>query len=337
MATIYDIAAICGTSVATVSYVLNGNGDKRRISKETQEKVLKAAESVSYRPNSVAKRLRSEKNASLSVAVFWPEFYFEEALKAALRAIRDVTRISVEPIEVNLQFFTPDALQHRWESLSIDSYNGIVITGASTEDLAFLKSKSAASNIVVVNRTPDNLPFVTIDNTAAARMAFETLHSYAGDSILAVWEKQFHLATNKRSEVFRQTALEAGIDMNHRQIFCEGSPDAGYEAGLKFLKSNRMPKAVYCSHEGMVRGFVSALTESGVRVGEDVRILASNLGSSDDCRYCNPSVSYVNLRFQEVIEAALKMCIQLMTKKPVPQSQIILKPELVYLDSFREY
>lgn len=337
MATIYDIAAICGISVATVSYVLNGNGDKHRISKDTQEKVLKAAESVNYRPNSIAKRLRSEKNTGLSLAVFWPEFYFEEALKAALRAVRDMVRMSAEPIEINLQFFTPDSLHHRWDALSLDSYNGIVISGASTEDLAFLNTKASLSNIVIVNRTPDNLPFVTIDNTYAARLAFETIHSYAGDSILAVWEKQYHLATNKRSEVFRQTALEAGVDMSHRQIFCEGSPDAGYEAGLKLLKSNIMPKAIYISHEGMARGFVTALTENGVRVGEDVRILASNLGSSDDCRYCNPSVSYVDLRFQEVVSSALKMCIQLATKKNVPDSQIILKPEIVYLDSFREF
>ena len=33
MATIYDIANLCRTSIATVSYVLNGRGDEHRISK----------------------------------------------------------------------------------------------------------------------------------------------------------------------------------------------------------------------------------------------------------------------------------------------------------------
>ena len=38
MATIYDIANLCRTSIATVSYVLNGRGDEHRISKATQRK-----------------------------------------------------------------------------------------------------------------------------------------------------------------------------------------------------------------------------------------------------------------------------------------------------------
>ena len=54
MATIYDIANLCRTSIATVSYVLNGRGDEHRISKATQEKVLSVAESLNYRPNTSA-------------------------------------------------------------------------------------------------------------------------------------------------------------------------------------------------------------------------------------------------------------------------------------------
>ena len=38
MATIYDIAKLCQTSAATVSYVLNGRGDERRISKATRKR-----------------------------------------------------------------------------------------------------------------------------------------------------------------------------------------------------------------------------------------------------------------------------------------------------------
>ena len=43
MATIYDVAARCGVSASTVSYVLSGQGDRRRIAPATQARVRAAA------------------------------------------------------------------------------------------------------------------------------------------------------------------------------------------------------------------------------------------------------------------------------------------------------
>ena len=107
MATIYDIANLCRTSIATVSYVLNGRGDEHRISKATQEKVLSVAESLNYRPNTSAKRLSSDSAHQLSIALFWPNYYFEQALISALRAVNEVTKLFSEPAEINLQFYEP--------------------------------------------------------------------------------------------------------------------------------------------------------------------------------------------------------------------------------------
>ena len=48
MATIYDVAARCGVSASTVSYVLSGQGDRRRIAPATQARVRAAAEALGY-------------------------------------------------------------------------------------------------------------------------------------------------------------------------------------------------------------------------------------------------------------------------------------------------
>lgn len=50
MATIYEIAEQCHISAATVSYVLSGHGDQRRISPATQKRVMDAANMLGYRP-----------------------------------------------------------------------------------------------------------------------------------------------------------------------------------------------------------------------------------------------------------------------------------------------
>ena len=68
MATLKDIAAACGTSIATVSYVLSGLGDERRISAAMQQRVVKAAEELGY--DLAAK---SRKNRRPAIAVYWPQ------------------------------------------------------------------------------------------------------------------------------------------------------------------------------------------------------------------------------------------------------------------------
>ena len=55
---IKQIAEQLGLSQSTVSIVLNGRGDKMRISKSTQERVLVAAKDMNYQPNIYARRLR---------------------------------------------------------------------------------------------------------------------------------------------------------------------------------------------------------------------------------------------------------------------------------------
>ena len=57
MVTIYDIAARCGVSASTVSYVLSGQGEKRRISPDTQSRVRTAAAELGYVGPQTASRL----------------------------------------------------------------------------------------------------------------------------------------------------------------------------------------------------------------------------------------------------------------------------------------
>src|ERR1051325_2613747 len=54
-----DVAAPAGAATPTVSMVLNGV-NTTRISAQTQQRVREAAEEVGYKPNSVARSLRTQ-------------------------------------------------------------------------------------------------------------------------------------------------------------------------------------------------------------------------------------------------------------------------------------
>ena len=71
MSTIKDIAREAGVSIATVSIVLNGKGQERKISKETQERIYTIASQLNYVPNQSAKKLRATQRNSYAIAFFW--------------------------------------------------------------------------------------------------------------------------------------------------------------------------------------------------------------------------------------------------------------------------
>lgn len=68
-ATIYDLSVLSGASASTVSAVLNGTWQKRRISTETADKILSLAKAQRYTTNLQARGLRSSKSGLVGLLV----------------------------------------------------------------------------------------------------------------------------------------------------------------------------------------------------------------------------------------------------------------------------
>lgn len=66
---IVDIANKLNISKTTVSFILNGRAKEKRISEELVERVLKFVEEVGYKPNSLAKSLRTGKSNIIGLMV----------------------------------------------------------------------------------------------------------------------------------------------------------------------------------------------------------------------------------------------------------------------------
>ncbi|MDE6185713.1 MAG: LacI family DNA-binding transcriptional regulator, partial [Lachnospiraceae bacterium] len=71
MVGIKDIAKKAGVSFSTVSIILNGRAEERKISPGTQKKVMDAVKELQYRPNISAKSLKEGRNSSFVIALFW--------------------------------------------------------------------------------------------------------------------------------------------------------------------------------------------------------------------------------------------------------------------------
>lgn len=336
MATIYDIAKLSETSAATVSYVLNGRGNEKRISRPTQERILGVAERLNYRPNIMARQLKSASSAGLRIAAFWPDFYFEQPMVSAMRAINNVSHMSLENIEVSVHFFTPDRLEEVWDRLSPAGYNGVLLAGASLKDLDHIAGRPCAVPIVLVNRHYEGIPSVSIDHAEAGRMACDLAFERGGDSICTVWDTRFHVATNLRRRAFTARAEELGLDLTGGQFTCEGSSDDGYELGVSMVQKKQLRRVLYCNNESIARGLSAAFNESGIKLGKELLFFTANNGPDSFCRYMTPPLTVINLRIREVVENALKLCISLISRVGDEKASITLQPYVKFRESMPE-
>ena len=69
MSKLQDVATRASVSITTVSNILNQKASSIPISQRTREKVLRIARELDYRPNLLARSLRTKKSSIIGVIV----------------------------------------------------------------------------------------------------------------------------------------------------------------------------------------------------------------------------------------------------------------------------
>ena len=88
MPTIKDVAALAGVSFSTVSIIINGKSAERKISLQTQKKVLDAMKELNYKPNISAKKLRNHR-PTITIALFWTTDFRSSMLARFMKGLQD--------------------------------------------------------------------------------------------------------------------------------------------------------------------------------------------------------------------------------------------------------
>ena len=154
MATIKEVAALSNTSVSTASIVLRGDGDERKISKTTQDHVLRAAKELGYQPNTSARKLREKKNSSISVAVFWADDFRLSMAVRFMRGLQNAIRSIDQQVEFSFFLYQNDELSFKF---------------ANGGDWWFHAKNMAGSHVIVRKEQAETLPDATFEE--AGRLA----------------------------------------------------------------------------------------------------------------------------------------------------------------------
>ncbi|MBQ9250089.1 MAG: LacI family DNA-binding transcriptional regulator [Oscillospiraceae bacterium] len=328
MATLADIAKLCGTSTATVSYVLSGQGDRRRISPEMQEQVRKAAEQLHYK-----QRESAPKNSALKIALLWPDKNLETTIGNVISGINTALQFESTPIELSMVPFGFNSLSSHTALWSARVYDAVMILSPNVADMEILEQRHTKIPTVLINRSLEGYSGVSSDNDEVGRLSAAQAVAKAGEDIALIYNTTQHMGMNQRSRAIYQACKSYGISLDDKVFYCNNSIDEAYELGVRMLRQKMLPKLILCVYDTVAFGLIRALNEGGIQVGKEVEVLTASTSTPQFFARATPSITVVDMKIKEISQRALHLAVDLVYQRVPSPTQIVIEPELIYRES----
>ncbi|GAA2361311.1 LacI family transcriptional regulator [Catellatospora methionotrophica] len=297
-----DVARLAGVSHQTVSRVLNNHPSVRD---ETRERVLVAVKQLNYRPNALARGLAGRRSRVIGVVSFDTILYGPAAtLLGVERAARHAGYgISIVALEKLDRAGVTEAVNR----LTEQSVAGVVIIAPLLTAAAAAHSlPTGVPAVVVESDIAGDLPTISVDQVAGARLAVEHLLALGHETVWHLTGPRDWLEARDRVDGWRQ-ALEAAGRRVPAAIVGDWSPRSGYEAGHRIGPD---VTAVFCANDQQALGMLRALHERGLRVPEDVSVVGFD--DIPEAEYLSPPLTTVRQDFDEVGRRCLAALLDLL-------------------------
>ncbi|WP_214321015.1 LacI family DNA-binding transcriptional regulator [Nonomuraea sediminis] len=324
MVTRRDVARLAGTSEAVVSYVLN-NGP-RNVAPHTRERVLRAIDELGYRPNAVARSLRTSRTHTIGLVV--PDnanpFFAELA-----REIEDVAfKHGLTLLLGNAM--DDDEREAAYVRTLIDrQVDGLILIPAHGPRT--WRAVLAASGLpcIVLDRELDEVPasHLLIDNESGAHQATTHLLAHGRRRIGCVaGPKDIH-PTVDRVAGWARALTEVGLDPGDMPL-AHGpfGRRQGYLSGRDLLSRENRPHALFVTSDEQAIGVMRAAAELGLAVPGDVAICSfDGIAASS---FTVPALTTMRQPFEQLGRQAVELLLRQITDQSAGE-RVILPAQLV--------
>ena len=271
-ASISDVAARAGVSVATVSRALRGLPN---VAPSTRERVLRAAEALEYVADPNATRLATGQTRAIGMVVpLFTQWFFTQCVAGAEAVLTaagyDVLLYNVSGADSRERFLDDMPFRKR--------VDGIIVIDLPLADAELERLGASGVPIVTVGLRTERFPAVSIDNVGAAEEACRHLveldHERIGlISNLPDDPLQF-TAPLERRQGYQATLLAHGIPI-YPELDVPGnfSMQGGAEAIEHLLDLDDPPTAVFAESDEMAIGALKALKDRGVAVPDEFSVV----------------------------------------------------------------
>jgi LacI family transcriptional regulator len=332
---IHDIAKHLEVSIATVSLVLNGKAKEHRISDAVAQRVLNYVEEVGYKPNQLAKSLRTGKTHVIGLIIedISNPFFATVAWLIEKHAFARGYRI----LYCSTDNDTAKAkdLITMFQEWHIDGYIIAPPRGVDKEIEALLKSNIPT---VLFDRYLPAVPtdYIVVDGEAGTYEATRHLlaQGFAATAFITTDSEQTQMAG--RLAGYQRAMQEAGQPPHVARVplrFGSDREQSIIEIGT-FLRDNFACEAVIFANNSLTVYGLEAIAQLGRRIPQELAVISFD--DNDLFRLHSPTITAITQPVEAMAETLINVLLaKLQDDQPAdpPAQQIALPTTLVVRNS----
>jgi DNA-binding LacI/PurR family transcriptional regulator len=279
--TMRDVAETSGFSPATVSIVLNNAPLARYIAPATKKRIEETAKKLGYRPNAMARFLRSKRSNSVGVMFFdISDPFCTPILRGIENALYQGSYVSI--------FADAHNQRNRFErylEMMLDRHVEALIVVANwlfvdIHLLADIGKRDIPAATIGWELPGDSVSSVMVDNEAGGRLALEHLVQLGHRKIAYIRGPKMLIDSAPRWRGIQKSAQAAGLEIDPAlvvQLPDSLDPNFGFEGGQRFtdelLQKKKRFTALLAFDDLTALGAIRALTKAGVKVPEQCSVI----------------------------------------------------------------
>lgn len=323
---IKDIAQQAGVSPTTVSFVLNGKGKEKRISEQVSKRILKIAGKLKYKPNQLARGLRTGKTKTIGLIV-------EDIANNFFANVAKVVEDEADKYGYKVLFGSTEDNEEKarglLEVLRYRQVDGYIITPTLNLDKDIA---SLAKPVVLMDRYFPNvkdLSYVVVDNFQGAVTAVDHLVAKGYKHIGIITTTSHQIQMQQRLEGFtaalKNHGLPSGKNVIKRLPFDLDRP--GYTQEItKYLQNNRELDAVFFATNYLGICGIESIRSIGLQIGSGLGMVSFD--DHDIFRLLSPAVTCVAQPVEEIGRRLIRILMAELDETAEGPQQVVLPLEL---------
>ncbi|WP_293744634.1 LacI family DNA-binding transcriptional regulator [uncultured Pedobacter sp.] len=329
---IKDIAVKANVSITTVSFIINGKAKEKSISEAVIEKVKKIIEESGYKPNQIARSLRTGNSNIIGLIIedISNSFFSRIARLIEDKAYKRGYKIIYSSTENNVD--KAKELINLFKSRKVDAYIISPIKGIE-EDVQMLLDDG--NPVIFFDR---NLPDVDTSYVGADHFnaSYQSIQSFIdqGKKNIALVTTDINVAQiTERHDGYKKALEDNGIAYNDDLVLKIHFNQEENEtiAQIKSLLENKKVDAVLFVTNYLAISGLKALKQIDKKIGDDFAVIAYDDHEAFELH--TPRISAIQQPLEEIAEAIIKLILnRLSSKGKLPAEELIIPTRLVLRD-----
>lgn len=299
---IRDVADLARVDPAVVSKIVNGS-ESLSVRPETRARVLDAVKVLNYRPNAMARSLRTARSDTVGLLI--PDFtnpIYASIIQGAQRAAAKRGQL-VLTASVDQEDSIPLAL----ERLGNGRLDGLLVAEVPSSPSAYREIRSVGLPWLLLNRrTTASHRYVILDDEGATRMAVDHL-AELGHRVVA------HLAgptsadtATRRKAGFRAAMSAHGLVVRRQHVVeADYTYEGGFTAMSELLGRPLRPTAVVVANVASAIGALRAAHVAGVTVPDELSVVS--IHDLSLATYLDPPLTTVRMPVEQLGERGIEI------------------------------